>query len=263
MISISVLNGKNETLFEQRGDEQVTLVYEGAYQQGDKIRVEAGERNAFYWLQMDAAVGRSIVYMKGAAEYQIPFGDARANLSPLAFEGERHLVCARKCKPFEIAGPRNLAINPNDQAGIAAWFPHASANVETPEGGTNFAATNAIDGVIAPQGHWMWPFGSWGINRREDAAWRLDFGRKVAIDRLIVFLRADFPHDSWWTEGRVSFSDGSSMVLHFEKGGQAQEFTFAEKTVEWLVLDELKKADDGSPFPALTQLEAYGREAGV
>ena len=63
------------------------------------------------------------------------------------------------------------------------------------------------------------------------------------------------------TEGKVTFSDGSTMTLSFEKGGHAQEFTFPEKTVEWLEFDELKKADDPSPFPALTQFEVYGREA--
>ena len=52
------------------------------------------------------------------------------------------------------------------------------------------------------------------------------------------------------------------MTLRFEKGGHAQEFTFEEKTIEWLEFDELKKrADDPSPFPALTQFEVYGREA--
>lgn len=101
---------------------------------------------------------------------------------------------------------------------------------------------------------------SWGINRREDACWHLDFGRTVTADRIVVYLRADFPHDNWWEEGEITFSDGTKMTLELEKGGHAQIFTFDQKEIQWLELSGLKKADDPSPFPALTQLEVYGSE---
>ena len=35
----------------------------------------------------------------------------------------------------------------------------------------------------------------------------------------------------------------------------------AERVITELTLEKLKKADDPSPFPALTQIEVYGREA--
>lgn len=260
MIRISVLDKENEILAEENGEEQAALVYEKDYEEGDRIRVEADDLETFYWIQMDNALGRSMVYLTGPVEYEIPFGEKKWNLSSTAFEGERHVVSVRRCREFEYSCYRNLSYNANDQHGITTCFPHASANVET-RGESVFAAMNAIDGVIAPKSHGKWPYESWGINRREDAKWRLDFGRSVVIDRIIVFLRADFPHDNWWEQGKVTFSDGSTMMLTFEKGGHAQEFTFPEKTAQWLELDELKKADDPSPFPALTQFEVYGREA--
>ena len=260
-IRIMILNKENDVLFQETGEGQAVLVYEKAYQEGDKIRVEAEELNTFYWLQMDNAIGRSLIYLTGAVEYEIPFGEKRWNLSDLTFEGDRHVVTVRKAREYDYDHYRNLSYNANDQHGITTCFPHASANVET-RGESVFAAMNAIDGVIAPKSHGKWPYQSWGINRREDAKWRLEFGRPVKTDRIIVFLRADFPHDNWWEEGKVTFSDGSTMVLNFERGGHAQEFTFEEKTVEWLEFDELKKrADDPSPFPALTQFEVYGRES--
>ena len=40
-----------------------------------------------------------------------------------------------------------------------------------------------------------------------------------------------------------------------------QRLQFAPKTVEWLVLKELIRAEGPSPFPALTQIEAWGVEA--
>lgn len=50
------------------------------------------------------------------------------------------------------------------------------------------------------------------------------------------------------------------MVLDLEKTDVSQEFSFEEKTISWLVLKELIKADDPSPFPALTQIEVFGTE---
>lgn len=119
---------------------------------------------------------------------------------------------------------------------------------------------NAIDGVVVTEDHGKWPYQSWGVNRQDDAKWRLDFGRTVIVDRIIVYLRIDFPHDNWWTQDKVTFSDNSEMILNFEKGGHPQQFTFDKKEIQYLEFSELIKADDPSPFPALTQFEVYGLE---
>ena len=73
-----------------------------------------------------------------------------------------------------------------------------------------------------------------------------------------VYLRADFPHDSWWTEATVTFSDGSTEILKLVKTDKAQIFHFVAREIEWLTFGALIKAEDESPFPALTQLEVYG-----
>ncbi len=89
---------------------------------------------------------------------------------------------------------------------------------------------------------------------------KLDFGRCVEIDRLGICLRADFPHDSYWTEGTVTFSDGSQEVLRFEKTNRTQYFTIEKRKIRWLTFDKLIKAEDESPFPALTQMEVWGTD---
>lgn len=114
---------------------------------------------------------------------------------------------------------------------------------------------------MASDGHGEWPWSSWGINRDPDAELSLDFGRTVIIDRIVLYTRADFPHDAWWTEGRFSFSDGSELVMPLEKKDGPQEITFPAKRVSSLKLSKLIKADDPSPFPALIQIEVYGAEA--
>ena len=51
---------------------------------------------------------------------------------------------------------------------------------------------------------------------------------------------------------------GKSLV--YLTGDQVYEIPFEEKTISWLVLKDLIKADDPSPFPALTQIEVFGIE---
>lgn len=190
--------------------------------------------------------------------YEIPFGEKRLNLSPKVFCGTRHLLSVKRALDEEAMNYRNLALNVWDRHGEVNCYPHASANVET-RGEAVFAAMNAIDGVTASDSHGEWPYGSWGINRREDACFRLDFGREIETDRLVLYTRADFPHDNWWKQGTVHFSDGTVMRLAFEKTGGAQQFLFEKKKISWLELDSLIKSEEPSPFPALVQIEVYGR----
>ena len=107
----------------------------------------------------------------------------------------------------------------------------------------------------------LWPYGSWGINQRKDAVWRLEFGREVEINKLRIYLRADFPHDNWWKQVTVHFSDGSLLEWRLMKTSRGQSLEIEKRTVEWLQLENLIQSEEPSPFPALTQLEVYGIEA--
>lgn len=259
-ISIKIQDKDRKTKGVSKGEGEAILVYSAAYAQGDVIIIEFGEKNQFYWLQLDDGKGASLVYVTKDVFYPIPFGEKRINISPKVFQGEKHLLYVKKAREFEYGIYRNLALNVWDQHGEPMFYPHASANVET-RGESVFAALNAIDGVTASSSHGEWPYASWGINRRPDASFRLEFGRAVEVDRIVLYTRADFPHDSWWEKGKITFSDSSTMMLDMKKTGTAQEFKFEKKRIEWLELSDLKKAADESPFPALVQIEVYGIEA--
>ena len=56
----------------------------------------------------------------------------------------------------------------------------------------------------------------------------------------------------------LSFSDGSSLEFALEKSTRGHVLTFPEKEITWIELGNLIKADDPSPFPALSQIEVYG-----
>ena len=242
------------------GNGEAYLVFREEYIDGDVIRVTP-ERKGFLTLQLDAILGRATVLSDGSAyTLPVPFGQKHDCYHEYAFKGSKHFLWVRNAYEWETDGYRNLALNVYDGHDNTALFPHAKANIET-RGESVFAARNAIDGIVASDGHGEWPWSSWGINRDPEAELSLDFGRTVIIDRIVLYTRADFPHDAWWTEGTFSFSDGSELVMPLEKKDGPQEITFPAKRVSSLKLSKLIKADDPSPFPALIQLEVYGAEA--
>lgn len=256
---IDIIRG-GESVAHSEQERETYLVFKEAYQEGDQIRVTP-EGKGFLTLQLDAVLGRATVYSDGSAfTMDIPFGQKHDCYQESVFKGELHFLWVRKAHEWEHDHYRNLALNPYDCHENTALFPHSKANIET-RGESVFASRNAIDGIVASNWHGLWPWASWGINRDPKAKLTLDFGRPVTIDRIIMYTRADFPHDAWWTEGTFAFSDGSELVMPLEKKDGPQEITFPAKTVSWLELDRLIKADDPSPFPALIQIEVYGKDA--
>ena len=252
---ISIQNAARQIL--ASGQERIW--YDAPYEPGDAVSITVAQPG-FYVICLEDTMGEQLVYMKDRTfRFEIPFEEGRLCYNPRAFVGAAHYFSTRPATDTEVHLHRDLARNVYDCHGNTVCFPHASANVET-RGESVFAARNAIDGVIAPWCHGAYPFTSWGINRDPNAAWRLDFGRKVRVDALTLYLRADFPHDAWWNEIRLSLSDGQILYLPLEKTGQAQHFDLQGAEIEWLVLDQLKKADDTSPFPALTQVQVWGCE---
>lgn len=257
--TIRIKNSKNELLAEQTGVDFVDLAYLSEYQEGDQIEIDLMTPNTFLHLQVDDVLGESLVYLTGTLHYQIPFGEKRVSYSPSAFSGSRHYLYVETASSDELTCHRNLAKNQNDQHGSVPCFPHAYANVET-RGEAVFAARNAIDGVRANLSHGEWPYQSWGINRRDDAAITIDFGRTVLIDQIVLYTRADFPHDNWWKQVTFLFSDGTQLTQPLEKSHLPHTISFPSKKITELTMTDLIKTDDPSPFPALTQIEVYGTD---
>lgn len=258
-LSIGVAGADGTVYAEQTGEDFVDLVIERTYQEGDRIVLRTSDKDTFIRWQVDDALAAGEVFVRdNEVDYVIPFGEKRVSMSERVFTGSRHYIYAERLSEAEAGCYRNLALNPIDQHRDIAVYPHATANVET-RGESVFAAKNAIDGVRANLSHGEWPYASWGINRQDDAALKLEFGRPVTIDRIVLFTRSDFPHDNWWTCVHFAFSDGSEETFSLEKSSRPHVLELKERTIEWLVFDSLIKADDPSPFPALTQIEVYGR----
>ncbi|TNB48680.1 carbohydrate-binding protein [Martelella lutilitoris] len=259
-ITLSVLDKAGKVRARKTGTEAVSLFFREIYEAGDRITVETDSLGRFVTLAIDNALAPAIMLLKeGSFSFPVPFGDAKTIYAPTAFSGGNHRIAAHATGADALSGIRNLALNPADHGGNRAAYPHASASVET-RGEAAFAARNAIDGEIASDDHGFWPYTSWGINCDPEATMTVDFGRKVIAQSVVLYTRADFPHDAWWTSARVTFSDGHSIDVPLEKTGAGQRFAFPERETEWVRLERLIKADDPSPFPALTQIEVWGRE---
>lgn len=243
-----------------QGERRAVLVWQGAYEPGDRIRFRADETGCFYKIQADDVLGEALVYLtRDELEYEIPFEEKKTSYNPKAFSGDLHYLYIRRAECCEWSGLRNLAVNPMDQHGDRGCYPHAWANVET-RGEAVFAARNAIDGVTANASHGNWPYASWGINRRDDAAFTLEFGRPVDTETIVLCTRADFPHDNWWVKADLVFSDGTREQVSMEKSSEPHRFAIKKEGITWLRLENLIKAEDPSPFPALTQIEVWGKE---
>jgi hypothetical protein len=156
---------------------------------------------------------------------------------------------------------RNLALNPfASNRDEPMYVPHATSNSEYNK--AEFAARCAIDGNRANKD--VHGCGSWGPQKKPDIWWQLDFGRPVEVDKLVLWLRAawgppDNPHDSWWQEATVEFSDGSTEKLALKKDPEGQSFPVRKRVVTWLRLKNLKSAEDR--WCALCEFEAWGRDA--
>ena len=245
------------------GERELTLCYTGEYRRNDVIEFSGLERDRFYRITVDNAVGEALVYVRtDCIRYPVPFYEERESYDPRAFSGSRHYIRICLAEHWETGGMRNLARNPFDRHEVEGVYPHASANVET-RGEAVFAARNAIDGIVAVQGHGEWPYSSWGINRRADAEIRIDFGRAVDIREARLYTRADFPHDNWWTAACLCFSDGTEEALRMEKSlGAPHIFSGLDRRcVKWVLLRGLRQSSEPSPFPALTQIELIGEES--
>lgn len=259
-MKLSILNKDNGVLVEKDIKHKGYVYHEAAYEEGDQIKLTLDKAGQFVKVKLHDAMAESIIFVKGDSwTYTIPDEKSiKKAYTPLAYSGEKNYITAEIPSEEEVYAYRNLAFNPFDQNKKEEAFPHADANVETRNDAT-FFARNAIDGILANEGHGYWPYQSWGINRQADATMRVYFGKDVEVDRAGITLRADFPHDSYWTQATLEFSDGSREVVSLEKDERPQYFDFEKRIVEWVEIKELIKAEDESPFPALSQLEIYGR----
>jgi hypothetical protein len=258
-LEISILDKNGKKRAGAKGEGMAEICFEEAYNAGDCIVVESGIHPAALALRFDPAIGEALVWLTSPRlEFPVPQGELLEPYPPGAFRaGKKRLSVSLVDKKVWMSY-RNISVNPLDRRGASTYYPHCTATVETRDESV-FAARNTIDGVVEPFCHGAWPHQSWGDAEDPNAEIMIEFGRPVLIDKAVINLRADFPHDNYWKRACLVFSDNSIISLDLEKTGGDQEFLFPERKTEWVKLKELiKDSDDPSPFPALTQWAVLG-----
>lgn len=247
-------------LSEASGEDRVDIEITGAFGFEDILIFET-DPGAYVEVDIDPRFNKSIVFVPdGKIVYQLPVGPKARAYDPDVFSGEQHSISMRIVSKEELGTRRNIAMNALDMRWDTGYFPHASANVVTRDEPW-FEAKNAIDGHLLRDGHGAWPYQSWGGGLRDDLVFRLDFGREVLIDEIIIYLRADYTdeHDINWESGLLTFSDGDTMPIKMEKSEDGQSYAFDQKKVTWIELSELKR-EISAAFSALTQIEVFGKD---
>ena len=258
--AILVCDKNDRTLFEISGQKQASLIFARVYQEGDKIKFRKPPAIHHLLIQVDEILGGTYVYAPcEGLEYMIPYGEETNAYSPEAFKGEKHSIKLCALEKEEMGNSRNLALNNLDTRGNATFYPHATSNNET-RGESVFAARNVIDGLRDNTDHGFWPYTSWGPDINVAAEFLLEFGRIVEVEKVVFYIRADFPHDSFWKFITIEFSNGTEEIVELQKTGESQVILFKNIKTEWVKLKNLKKADEPAEFPALTQIEVYGKD---
>ncbi len=260
MIQLKILRENGDVRFKAYGTE-IDEHFHGEYEPHDRIRIESDDE--FVMMQLDATLAESLVYIPDRTfEFEIPFDyERRACYAPGAFAGDDHRLRVYEPTDAEVyETERCLSLNAHDRHKVPKYFPHATANFVTREDPC-FFERNAIDGVTDNLGHGLYPYHSWGGGLREDLEFEIHFGREIETDRTVIHLRADFPHDTYWKEAELEFSDGTRVKAQFEKSAEGQTVTYPKIKTELVRLTGLKqmRLEDGSlSFAALSQMSVYG-----
>lgn len=260
-IKLSLKDVNSNVLLEQTQDDMAILAFKKRYQLGDYYEIELDNPSSYIVVQLDPVLNPALIFIPNMCwRYNIPFNFQRYSAMPdFSFGSIAHYACVRKATKEEISRKQNLAFNSHDQHQNNGAFPHVTANAETRNEDV-FLAKNVIDGYFANNGHGRFPFQSWGIDQRDDAELRLDFGRNVSITKIGFLLRADFPHDNYWTKADIEFSDKTSITINLKKTDKIQYFSVIKKEISFLKISHLCKATNcGNTFPSLSQLIVWGR----
>lgn len=258
MIQIKIIDKDGKELFCEKGA-AVDTVYNGEYHEGDKIVITKTDTE-YLSLQLDVSLAESIIYVPTSTfEFKIPQGDLLNGYDPSAFSGNVHKIKVYEPSDEIKYASRNISLNSHDLRGQKKYFPHAYANLVTREA-VCFYERNAIDGVTENRGHGNFPYHSWAGGAREDLEYFIDFGTEVEVEKVVFYLRADFPHDTYWKNIDVEFSDKTLVTASFEKTADGQELILPEpKLTKTVHLTNFKQAEFPFSWAALSQIQIFGK----
>lgn len=257
MIKLEIYDRQNQPKF-YANESEIDLIYREIYCPGDYAVVTA--ESDFIRISFDESQAESTVFLpERKLIYRFPY-----DTELLAFDKEswlrnvHHIIISEvddKCAYLY----RDLALNSLDKTDNNQYYPHARATFVT-RNEPIFEARNAIDGVIENSGHGEYPYQSWSAGAKTDMAFSLNFGKTVEIEKIVFYLRADFPHDTYWDSLLVEFDDRSKQKVCFTKTAEGQELILDKpKVTKAVTLLDFTQPFNPPSFAALTQIKVFGK----
>ena len=168
---------------------------------------------------------------------------------------------------------KNIALNPGDVRAPGHGFPHASSNSEYPciypadtSGGnhctpdTTFLALDAINGDTLNTSHGSLTYASWGPQLTVPGLWwKVDFGHDVIVDKVKIWLRADWAggHDSYWKRATLVFTNGTRDTITIDSLKTGQEFHFTSRNTQSITITDFI-ASNSAKWCAFTEVQVWG-----
>lgn len=239
-------------------EKEISAVYEEEYRDGDFF-VITSEDSEFLFVKLDDTMKEALLYLpEKYFEYVIPTGKIlEQGYSEKAFRGTKHRLSVREATDEDLKKERIISLNPYACHNEKRFFPNAYANFVTREEPC-FFERNAIDGVCENTSHGFFPYHSWAGGAREDLEYYLDFGCEIETEKIVVYLRADFPHDTYWKSFDIEFSDKEKVHCEFKQTSEGQEITFPRKKTTTIHLTSFRQVSTPLSWAALSQIEVYG-----
>ena len=243
-LSFKLFDGQDKLVCEasspiSKGKAEINLNFERDFQEGDYLLIAGAN---YLYINLKDSIKSAYVYVPNKSfRYILPLKE-RGQTKPLsAFSGKSHQIEILSLSEKEWKVSRNIALNPFDIRGISKCYPHATSNSEYGNQSV-FAAKNAIDGFKANQNHGKWPYQSWGPYKGDSLWLKIDFGKVVEVDKIVIVNRAQFAdnHDSAWKNATLEFSDGTTEKISLKKTHLTQEIKIKKRKTSTIKFYELQ-----------------------
>jgi hypothetical protein len=168
---------------------------------------------------------------------------------------------------------KNVALNPGDVRAPGHGYPHASSNSEYPciypadttNGNhcvpdTTFLALSAINGDTLNTSHGSLAYASWGPQLTVPGLWwKIDFGHDVTIDKVKIWVRADWSggHDSYWKRATLVFTNGTRDTITIDSLKTGQESHFTSRNTQSITVTDFI-ASNPAKWCAFTEVQVWG-----
>ncbi len=257
-LTVSYKQGKDS--YTTSGTGLVNLYVPTSYRNRGSITVKAPHGVQYVYLAFNARIRPQLVFLRngeGTFTFTPQMLDASAPSKPKTLYGYKlNNIYVWLPTEEELKTEVNLAYRAIDGTNVDVSASDSYA-------GSCFAPENAVDGYRNNKGHQNYPLQSWGPNENPaNLSYTVSFGHPVSVNRLVLYIRADFGHDTYITSLKATFTgaDGEKTERVFDGLTETAEGQVLQLD-EPLICTEVTLSDFAKVRPtwfAITELEVYG-----